>query len=64
MLQFEIRFTTYGIRVTQLDNGEIRCWKYTNSRYEFEVYTDIDSAIDFITTEPPSLEWWLEIVEC
>ena len=37
-LQFEMLFVTHGVRVTRLESGEIRCWKYTTSRYDYEVF--------------------------
>jgi hypothetical protein len=62
-LKFEMGFNTHGVRVTKLDTGEIRCWKFNNTKYDYEVFTDIDSAIDYITTPMPSLGWHIEINE-
>lgn len=63
-LQFEMIFATHGVRVTRLETGEIRCWKYTNSKYDYEVFYNVEEAMDYITTAPPTLGWHVEITEC
>jgi len=59
-LKFKMGFATHAVQVTRLYTGEIRCLKHNNTFFDFEVFTDIDSAIEYITTPMPSLGWTIE----
>ena len=62
-LIFEMRFKTHGVKVSKLKNGEIRCFKYTNSRFDYVIFHNELDAIDYMIEPFPSLQWKVEINE-
>jgi hypothetical protein len=61
-LSFEMHFNTHSVKVTKLDNGEIRCWKIKpidqhNTRVDFQLFNNTNDASDFIITPFPSISW-------
>ena len=64
LLKFTMTFSTHGVLVTKFDTGEVRCWKYTNSRCDYESFCSEEAAIEYIITPFPSLGWQVEITEC
>lgn len=65
-LSFEMHFNTHSAKVTKLDNGEIRCWKiksidHNNTKVEYQSFSNIEDASNFITTPFPSLSYHMDI---
>lgn len=61
MLSFLMTFATHAVRVTKIGPGEIRCWKYTDSRFDYEIFDNEESALEYITAAPPTLGWHVEL---
>ena len=61
-LEFQMIFKTHGVKVTLTDT-EIRCWKFTNDRLDFSVFTDEEEALDYIAKPFDRLMWKVEL-EC
>jgi hypothetical protein len=61
-LIFEMTFSTHAIRVRR-SGSSYHCWKYTDTRFDYEYFDSEEAAMDYITTAPPSIGWHVTVKE-
>ena len=59
---YYITMSTHCVKISIRD-GRIYCFKYSNDRYDMEVFNDEESAIDYIITAFPNLSWYVSMEE-
>jgi hypothetical protein len=57
-----ITFPTHEVRASRRD-GKTLCWKINEDRVDFEVFDTDESALEYIITPFPTIQWHLTLEE-
>jgi hypothetical protein len=61
-LVFVMKFKTHGIRVRRSADS-YHCLKYTDTIIDYECFDSEEAAMEYITTAPPSIGWYVTVHE-
>jgi len=56
-LSFELLFNTHYIITSKYIDGHIRCWKISEHNVDFQIFNNVEDAVNFIVTPFPSIQW-------
>ena len=56
-----IQFTTHAVTIIKSFDGEIRCFKFTRDRCDYETFSGETEAVEWILEPFPSGRWELRM---